>query len=76
MYVRVHKYLIVHIFDQYCVDVCHSIEADFVTWKEKLWPAVCTFFDLDMNATGRLVDLHVCVRFSISSSKYLTCMTS
>ena len=38
---------------QYSVNVCHSIESDFVTWKKKLWPTVCTFFDLDINATGR-----------------------
>ena len=24
-----------------------SIEEDFVTWKEKLWPAVCEYFGLD-----------------------------
>ena len=39
----------------------HSIESDFVTWKEKLWPTLCTYFGLDMNATGRCVCVCVCV---------------
>ena len=38
-----------------------SIEEDFVTWKEKLWPTVCTYFGLDINATGRCVCVCVCV---------------
>ena len=33
----------------YLASPCHvsSIEEDFVTWKEKLWPAVCEYFGLD-----------------------------
>ena len=35
----------------------YSIEEDFVTWKEKLWPTVCNYFGLDMNAIGRSVKI-------------------
>ena len=24
-----------------------SIEDDFITWKEKFWPAVCQFFNIE-----------------------------
>lgn len=39
----------------------HSIEEDFVTWKEKLWPAVCAYFGLDATegSIGRDYDLAI-----------------
>ena len=38
-----------------------SIEEDFVTWKERLWPAVCAYFGLDATegSIGRDYDLVV-----------------
>ena len=53
----------------------HSIESDFVTWEEKLWPTVCSYFGLDMNATGRCVFVcvyvFVCVRVYVCMHMYV-----
>jgi NADPH-ferrihemoprotein reductase len=35
--------------------LCYSIEDDFITWKDKFWPAVCEFFGIE--ATGEDVSV-------------------
>lgn len=35
--------------------VSYSIEEDFVTWKEGLWPAVCHAFDIDSSSQESLM---------------------
>lgn len=35
--------------------LCCSIEDDFITWKDKFWPAVCEYFNIE--STGEDVSI-------------------
>jgi len=35
------------IISQFSNNIFYSIEDDFITWKDKFWPAVCEFFGIE-----------------------------
>ena len=47
----------------------YSIEEDFVTWKEKLWPAVCEYFGLDTTEGSIGRDFELTVHEDLPSEK-------
>lgn len=38
----------------------HSLEEDFLAWKERMWPVVCKFFNKDPDAASQLTYVAGC----------------